>query len=82
MRASDVDGVLKIKGCTLRTSANTTSAILITGNSEELDIAENRIRNGGIRGISVANEPTRNKRIRDNVFQGVWTTELHGVAGT
>lgn len=82
MRASDVDGVLKIKGCTLRTSANTTSAILITGGTEELDITDNRIPGGGVRGISVINDATRNKRIRDNVFQGVWTTELHGVAGT
>ncbi|WP_247997319.1 hypothetical protein [Brucella tritici] len=86
VRASDIDGVLRIKGCTMTTSktepTSTPSAILITGTTEELDITENRIRGSGFRGISVVNEPTRNKRIRDNVFEGTWTTALHGVAGT
>ncbi|WP_247996986.1 hypothetical protein [Brucella tritici] len=76
------DGVLRVRDCTLTAVDATTNGIVVTGTSEELDFMGNRLRGGGFRGISVATEPTRNKRIRDNVFEGVWTTELHGVAGT
>lgn len=82
LRVEDIIGAFKVKNCTLENVDNSVTGILVSGASDELDITENRFLGGGFRGVSVTNAPTYNKRIRDNVFRGSWTTQLYGVAGT